>query len=71
MWLTCVRELGKKMQDGLFDVQEHNYSGLCQNFLKNYHPTRQLMFTFQSSNNDSVFHLLNSNWENPAKGMIT
>ncbi|XP_071535152.1 tRNA (32-2'-O)-methyltransferase regulator THADA-like isoform X2 [Panulirus ornatus] len=68
MWLSCVRKLGKKMQENFADVQEQKTSGLCQDFLESNHPTTQLVFTIQSTRHDTVFHLLNSNWENPAKG---
>ncbi|KAG7155186.1 Thyroid adenoma-associated protein-like 1 [Homarus americanus] len=77
LWLTCVRELGNRMRKDYDEVltqhfQECSVSEGCNDY-NLYHykknlPSGKWIFT-TLSNQDTVFHLLNSNWENPSKGV--
>nr|XP_045582396.1 thyroid adenoma-associated protein homolog [Procambarus clarkii] len=69
MWLSSLRKLGDKMQESLAGVLEQEATGLHQEYIKNIHPSEKWIFSIQSSRQNTVFHLLNSNWENPAKGV--
>lgn len=63
MWIACVRKYGNLLKEALCDKGEK--TGCC---LEQEHPASWPMFTLQADDSNTVFHLLNSNWENPAKG---
>ncbi|XP_042881399.1 thyroid adenoma-associated protein homolog isoform X2 [Penaeus japonicus] len=64
IWIACVRKYGNLLKEALCDKGEK--TGCC---LEQEHPASWPMFTLQADDSNTVFHLLNSNWENPAKGV--
>ncbi|KAK4313494.1 hypothetical protein Pmani_015156 [Petrolisthes manimaculis] len=67
MWLKNIRKLGNRFKKLLDNNEEELHSLTTSTYP--LHPSQEAIFTFMSENQNSVFHLLNSNWENPAKGV--
>ncbi|ROT78520.1 Thyroid adenoma-associated protein-like protein [Penaeus vannamei] len=64
MWLVCVRKYGNLLKEVECDKEEKTGCSL-----KQQHPASWSIFTLQANDSNTIFHLLNSNWENPAKGV--
>ncbi|XP_069954857.1 tRNA (32-2'-O)-methyltransferase regulator THADA-like isoform X2 [Cherax quadricarinatus] len=69
VWLSSVRKLGSRIQQDSSHVWPGKAGKGQQDFIPNNHPSGKLIFAVQSTSQDTVFHLLNSNWENPSKGV--
>lgn len=63
MWLMCVRKYGHMLKEVQHDKGKKTGCSLEQQ-----HPASWSIFMLQADDSNTVFHLLNSNWENPAKG---
>ncbi|XP_063610801.1 uncharacterized protein LOC134784627 [Penaeus indicus] len=64
MWLMCVRKYGN-----VFKEVQHDKERKTGCSLEQQHPASWSVFMLQADDSNTVFHLLNSNWENPAKGV--
>ncbi|XP_066944659.1 tRNA (32-2'-O)-methyltransferase regulator THADA-like [Macrobrachium rosenbergii] len=59
-WLQNVRKMIRMYKE---DCGHQKLPDLC------IYPSKLVLFAFHSENTSSVFHLLNSNWESPSKGV--
>ncbi|KAK7077950.1 hypothetical protein SK128_011826, partial [Halocaridina rubra] len=60
-WLQCVRKLLQRLKGSSAETFGFSY--------ENYFPSKLDIFEVRSVSGDTVFHLLNSYWESPAKGV--